>query len=183
MAIIDADANVVENEHTWSYCTESERDLMPVQVTIPGKTGRDSTMWALEGKLVSGGPVSETDAVKADRELDDVPARIRHMDELGTDVQVLFPTFFLRPITERPEVEIALSRSYNRWLAERCEQAPTGRLRWALIPPTRTMTEAITELRFGKEHGACAIFFRGIEGDRLPGDPYFFPLYEEAVRL
>jgi uncharacterized protein len=182
MAIIDADAHVVENEHTWSYALESERDLMPVHVTIPGKSGRDSSMWAIEGKLVSGGPVSETDAVKADRELDDVPARIKHLDELETDVQVLFPTFFLRPISERPEVDLALARSYNRWLAERCAQAP-DRLRWAVIPPTRTMSEAINELRFGKEHGACAIFFRGIEGERLPGDPYFFPLYEEAVRL
>jgi predicted TIM-barrel fold metal-dependent hydrolase len=182
MAIIDADAHVVENENTWSYALESEKDLMPILVPIPGRTGRDSSMWAMDGKLLSTGPVSETDAVKADRELDDVPARIRHMDELGTDVQVLFPTYFLRPLTNRADIELAISRSYNRWLAERCAQAP-DRLRWAVIPPTKSMDKAIEELRFGKEHGACAVFFRGIEGDRLPGDPYFFPLYEEAIKL
>jgi len=182
MAIIDADAHVVENEKTWSYVASSEKELMPVLVTIPGKTGRDSTMWAIDGRLVSTGPVSETDAVKADRELDDVPARVRKMDELGTDIQVLFPTFFLRPITERPEVDLALCRGYNRWLAERCDQAP-DRLRWAVLPPTTDIPAAIEELRFGKQHGACAVFFRGIEGNRLPGDPYFYPLYEEAIRL
>ncbi|HLY65318.1 MAG TPA: amidohydrolase family protein [Chloroflexota bacterium] len=182
MAIIDADAHVVENENTWTYVGSSERELMPVLVTLPGRTGREATFWAIDGRLVGTGPVSETDAVKADRELDDVPARVQHMDELGTDVQVLFPTFFLRPITERTEVELALCRSYNRWLAERCEQAP-GRLRWAVIPPTRTMEAAVEELRFGKEHGACAVFWRGIEGERLPADPYFYPLYEEASRL
>jgi predicted TIM-barrel fold metal-dependent hydrolase len=182
MAIIDADAHVVENEKTWSYVSSAEKELMPVLVTIPGKTGRDAQMWALDGRLLSGGPVSETDAVKADRELDDVPARVKHMDELGTDIQVLFPTFFLRPVTDRPEVDLALCRSYNRWLAERCAQAP-GRLRWAVVPPTKTMSEAIQEVRFGKDNGACAIFVRGIEGERLPGDPYFYPLYEEACRL
>jgi uncharacterized protein len=182
MAIIDADAHVVENEKTWTYVASSEKELMPVLVTIPGKTGRDSTMWAIDGRLLSTGPVSETDAVKADRELDDVPARVKKMDELGTDVQVLFPTFFLRPVTERPNIDLLLCRSYNRWLAERCEQAG-GRLRWAVIPPTKSIPAAIEELRFGKQHGACAVFFRGIESDRLPGDPYFYPLYEEAIRL
>ena len=182
MAIIDADAHVVENEKTWSYAASSEKELMPVLVAMPGRTGRDSTMWAIDGRLVSTGPVSETDAVKADRELDDVPARVKQMDELGTDVQVLFPTFFLRPVTERPEIDLALCRSYNRWLAERCEQAP-GRLRWAVLPPTTNIPAAIEELRFGKQHGACAVFFRGIEGNRLPGDPYFYPLYEEAIHL
>lgn len=182
MAIIDADAHVVENENTWSYASAAERDLMPLLVDMPGRTGRDAKAWAIDGRLVGTGPVSETDAVKADRELDDVPARIRHMDELGTDVQVLFPTFFLRPVTTKMEVERALCRSYNRWLAERCEQAPS-RLRWAVIPPTSDIQTSIEELRFGKEHGACAVFWRGIEGERLPGDPYFFPIYEEACRL
>src|SRR5581483_3801256 len=135
MAIIDADAHVVENENTWSFATEKERDLMPVLVQIPGKTGREATGWAIDGRLLSTGPVSETDAVKADRELDDVAARVTHMDELGTDVQVLFPTFFLRPVTNKPEIDLALARSYNRWLADRCGQA-ADRLRWAVIPPT-----------------------------------------------
>jgi len=182
MAIIDADAHVVENEKTWSYVSGSEKELMPIRVTIPGRDGRDSQMWAIEGKLLSGGPVSETDAVKADRELDDVPARIKHMDELGTDAQVLFPTFFLRPITDKPDVDLALCRSYNRWLAERCAEAPS-RLRWAVVPPTTNIAASIEELRFAKDHGACAVFWRGVERERLPGDPYFYPLYEEASRL
>ena len=181
MATIDADAHVVENEKTWSYVDDSVRDSMPVLVSLPGRT-RNTVMWALDGKLASTGPVSETDAVKADRELDDVGARVRHMDELHTDIQVLFPTIFLRPLTNKPELEVLLARSYNRWLAERCQQA-SDRLRWAVVPPTRTIDATIEELRFGAEHGACAVFWRGIEGDRLPGDAYFNPIYEEAERL
>jgi predicted TIM-barrel fold metal-dependent hydrolase len=45
------------------------------------------------------------------------------------------------------------------------------------------MDQTLAEARFAKENGACAIFMRGTEGDRLLSDPYFFPLYEEAQRL
>jgi predicted TIM-barrel fold metal-dependent hydrolase len=103
------------------------------------------------------------------------------MDELGTDVQVIFPTIFLRPLTTKPRVELLLSRSYNRYVAERCERSG-GRLRWALVPPTMTIDAAIEEIRFGAQHGACAVFWRGIEGDKLPGNSYFDPIYAEAER-
>jgi predicted TIM-barrel fold metal-dependent hydrolase len=154
---------------------------MPTLVTLPG-AGRNTVMWALDGRLVATGPVSETDAVKADRELEDVPARLKHMDELGTDIQVIFPTIFLRPLTTKPRIELLLSRSYNRYLGERCERSG-GRLRWAVVPPTMSIDESIEELRWGKEHGACAVFWRGIEQEKLPGSSYFDPIYAEAERL
>ena len=50
--------------------------------------------------------------------MDDIQARLKHMDGLGVDVQVLYPTIFLRPFTRRPEVELAVTRSYNRWLID-----------------------------------------------------------------
>jgi predicted TIM-barrel fold metal-dependent hydrolase len=181
MATIDADAHVVENEKTWSYVDDSLRGVMPVHVNIPGN-GRNTVMWAVDGRLAATGPVSQTDAVKADRELDDVPARIAHMDELHTDIQVIFPTIFLRPLTTKPQLDLAMARSYNRWLAERCQQAP-DRLRWALVPPTLNVEAAVEEVRFGADNGACAVFWRGIDGERLPGDPYFDPIYAEAERL
>jgi len=45
------------------------------------------------------------------------------------------------------------------------------------------MDEAMKELHFSKENGACGVTMRAIEDDRLLIDPYFFPLYEEASRL
>jgi uncharacterized protein len=182
MATIDADAHAIETERTWSYAETSERDLMPVKVTLPGRSGRGSVLWAVDGRLLDTGPVGETDTDRAARELDDVPGRVRQMDELGTDIQVIFPTLFLRPITTKPAVERALYRSYNRWLAASCAESG-GRLRWAVAAPTMTIGVAIEELRFGKEHGACCVFWRGIEGDKLPGNPYFEPIFAEAERL
>jgi len=57
------------------------------------------------------------------------------------------------------------------------------RLRWAAVVSLLTMDQALAEARCAKENGACAIFMRGTEGDRLLSDPYFYPLYEEAQRL
>jgi predicted TIM-barrel fold metal-dependent hydrolase len=118
---------------------------------------------------------------KESREMLDVSARLRHMDELETDIQVLFPSI-LTPYTERPEVEEAFCQSYNRWLADVYHQAP-GRLPWACILPLMDIKKSIDELRFAKDNGACAIFARSIEGNRQLIDEYFFPLYEEAGNL
>src|SRR5207249_7359865 len=78
--------------------------------------------------------------------------------------------------------ETALCRAYNRWLAERC--APTnGRLRWAAQLPFIDVNEAVTELRWAKDHGACGVYKRGFDLDRPVSDPHFFPIYEEANAL
>ena len=60
------------------------------------------------------------------RELLDVQARLRDMDEMGTDVQVIYPTLFSMEATENPEVSTALRRSYNWWLADRCGESRAG---------------------------------------------------------
>jgi predicted TIM-barrel fold metal-dependent hydrolase len=105
------------------------------------------------------------------------------MDQMRVNIQVIYPTYLLAAPSDNPGVELALYRSYNRWLADKTGQA-NGRLRWVVMPPLRSMDTAIDELRFGKEHGACGVFKRAIEcGGRNVADPYFFPLYEEAERL
>ncbi|MBO0691723.1 MAG: amidohydrolase family protein [Acidimicrobiaceae bacterium] len=182
MATIDADAHVVESEETWSYMRPEERRATPVQVELPEGAGARRTWWAIDGRLISTGPVSETDAVKAVRELSDVDGRLRQMDEIGTDIQVLFPTIFLRPLTTKPAVEEALCRSYNRWLAERTSKGG-GRLRWVVVPPTMSIDAAIEEIRFGYEHGASGVFWRGFEAGRLPDDEAFSPILTEVDRL
>jgi hypothetical protein len=118
---------------------------------------------------------------KGARELIDVPGRLEHMDRLGVDIHVIYPSI-LAPITDRPETELALSRGYNRQLAHAWEQSD-NRLRWAAVLPLMTMNKALPELRWARDHGACAVFIRSIEGDRQLIDPYFFPLYEEAQKL
>lgn len=187
MAIIDADAHVVESERTWDYLDESERELAPrVMVYKDQSAGlgkRDSDeYWKIGGRVFVKGRNIGHDTPRESREMDDVKMRLSHMDELGVDVQVLYPSLFLRALTNLPHVDAALCKSYNRWLAE-IWRAGNGRLRWVVMPPLHYLDKAIEELNFAKNHGACGVFIRGVEGDKLPTDPYFYPLYREASRL
>jgi predicted TIM-barrel fold metal-dependent hydrolase len=182
MAVIDSDAHVLETERTWDYMLESERPLKPRIVATPEDESSGGESWFIDGVYLGKARNVGHDTSRESREMDDIQARLKHMDELGVDVQVLYPTIFLRPYTRRAELELAVTRSYNRWLADLWKRAPE-RLRWAAVLPLLTMGKALEEARFAKENGACGIFMRGLEGDKRLSDSYFFPLYEEAGRL
>ena len=90
-------------------------------------------------------------------ELENVKARVAHMDELGIDMQVLYPTVFLSKMCESPEIEVALCRSYNRWIADVTKDV-RDRLTWAAVLPLSVMDEALKELRLAVGQGARAVF-------------------------
>ena len=178
--IIDADAHVVENDRTWEFMREEDAAFKP-GVLVP-KGGGPEEYWLVEGRAFRRNTNVGADTATEAREATDIKKRLAHMDEMGVDVHVLYPSFFLTARTHHADTDYALSRSYNRWLADIWEQGE-GRLRWAVIPSLFSMERAIEEVRFGKEHGACGVFMRGIEGDHRLSDPYMFPLYEEAIDL
>lgn len=182
MGIVDADTHVVETERTWEYVEAERRQHMPVNVSVKQTDGSPEDFWLVDGRLHARRRNIGQNTSEEARELADVDARLRHMDELGVDVHVLYPSIFLRPLTRRPEVELAVCQSYNRWLADIWSRGK-GRLRWAVVLPHYSMDKALEELRWARENGACAIFMRAIEADKRLVDPYFYPLYEEASRL
>ena len=178
--MIDADAHVIENDATWEYMLEAERRFKPQLVrTGDAESAIDSLL--IDGRLIPWTNIGK-DVPKASREMTDLSARIAHMNDLGIDMQVIYPTIFIFPLTRRPEVDLAICRSYNRWMADIVKKA-LNRFRWVVAPPLLSMNKAVEELRFGKENGACGVFMRGLEADRSLSDPYFFSLYEEASRL
>jgi predicted TIM-barrel fold metal-dependent hydrolase len=180
MPVVDADAHVVETDRTWDYMEPSERKYRPRPVSEGGED-----FWIIQDRVFRrrrAVAAAAADTARASQEMEDLDARLRHMDALEVDVQVLYPSFFLNPITDRPEVEIALCKSYNRWLADICGPH-ARRLRWAATLPFLDIDESLREVQYAKAQGACAVFMRGIEGERLPSDPYFFPVYEELRRL
>ena len=187
MPVIDADTHVDETEDTWDYLLPDEQALKPETQTPanPDPSRPPSRYWLIDGKrqlrFIRSDATTGT-TVEA-RELLDVDQRLCQMDELEVDVQVIYPTLFLTEFTERPDLELALRRSYNRWLADRCRKSG-GRLRWVCLPPAMTMDKALEELRFAKDHGACGVVKKGDrEAGKWLNDPYFFPLYEEAQKL
>ena len=187
MLVIDADTHVDETEDTWEFMREEDVQFRPTPA-YPAKLDPSrppSRYWVIDGqrqiRFIRNDEKTRTTVET--RELLDVPARLRAMDERGVHLQVIYPTLFIMEATTRPEVSLALRRSYNRWLADRCAQSK-GRLRWVCLPPTMTIDEAIKEIKFAKDHGACGVLKKGDrEAGRWPADPYFFPLYEEAQRL
>ena len=194
MPVIDADAHVVESEHTWDFMESSDMKFRPTLMGSP-ESGRQ--YWFVDGKIrglarsvlntkrleaISENTGRNVVTTQAARDMEDIEARLQHMDELGIDAQVLHSTIFIEQVADRPEVEVAVCRGYNRWLADIWNQGK-GRLRWSAAIPYMAMDEALKELRTSVANGACAASLRPIEGNRLPTDPYFFPIYEEASRL
>jgi predicted TIM-barrel fold metal-dependent hydrolase len=116
------------------------------------------------------------------RELTDPMARLKDMDKIGVDVQVIYPTLFLVYLTDDPKLEAALCRAYNRFIANACAQAP-DRLKWVMIPPLRDIDASQAEMKWAKEHGAVGVFFRGMEGNLTLDNPYFNPIYARAEEL
>lgn len=189
MATIDADAHVLETPRTWEFMDEEHKKHTPMIVTqqtgetVYGASGNVvREYWVVDGRIHSKQVNMGLDTSVESREMSDVQARLDHMKELEIDVQVLYPTLFLRPMTTNAEVEFALCKSYNRWLAELNKAAPEE-LRWVVCPPLLSMDRVRDELKFGKDHGACGIFVRALEANKLPSDPYFFPLYDMAAEF
>jgi predicted TIM-barrel fold metal-dependent hydrolase len=177
MGYIDADAHVLECEHTWDFFDPGEEVYRPTMtdghwqvedmcIEFPGPSlGRYRDMF----------PPGTVD-------LSDPAARVRYMDDLGIDVHVMFPTYCLLTEARNPITQAAMSRSYNRWLAERTSQSG-GRLAWVLDAPVQTTERCLEELEFGKEHGAVGVLLRGLGHERGLGNPMLTPVYEKAQDL
>jgi len=195
LPIIDADAHVIETEHTWDYMDPSERKFRPRLFFSPDDKTRQ--YWVIDDKIrgfrartLSEQELTEfsqqvgrnVETPQAARELDDVELRLKHMDELGIDIQVLHNTFWIEQITTRPEVEAALCWSWNRWLAD-ISRKSNGRLRYSCVVPTINIGEAVAQIKFAKENGAAAVCMRPLEGERHLDDPYFYPIYQTASDL
>jgi predicted TIM-barrel fold metal-dependent hydrolase len=178
MSVIDADAHVIETERTWDFMPAEDRRFAPERL-VSAKNGIE--FWRIGDRVFPNSNLG-LNVPEESRDLIDVSARLAHLDQLGIDVQVLYPTLFLRPLTARADVEAALCRGYNRWLAE-ISKLGKNRLRWVVIPPLRSIHQAVEEINFGKSNGACGVFMRAFEGERLLSDTSLFRLYEEAQRL
>jgi predicted TIM-barrel fold metal-dependent hydrolase len=193
MGTIDADAHVIETVQTWSYLEADERRFTPQLMTQTfgsdllsneGTAVRD--FWVIEGRAHGKDRNVGTNTSQESREMLSVEARLAHMDELGIETQVLYPTLFLRPVVQQAERERALCKSYNRWMGDLWQQGK-GRLRWVAKPPLKFLDKSPVvvreELEWAKNNGACGIFMRGLECERALGAPYFYPLWQMSGDL
>ncbi len=191
MPVIDADAHVDETEETWQYIDDSLKQYAPVTLHQPiaAQAGAQpqgyNRFWFSDGRFLLRRVRDDarTRTSVETRELLDVPARVRHLDELGIDVQVCYPTSFLMRWNANDRVEHALRKSYNRWMGAKWAESG-NRIRWVALLPMGDIDDAVRELHIAKDNGACGVMQKGIElGRRSASDPYFFPLYQAASDL
>ena len=178
MLTIDADAHVIESESAWDYLLESERQFRP-RIVHAANGDAAVDYWYFDGRLMPRSNVEKT-LPQAARDMSDLSIRIKHMDELDIDIQVIYPTIFIFPTARRAEADLAICRSYNRWMADIVKKAP-DRFRWIVV--LLNMDHIHDELNFGKANGACGVYMRGLEADRRLSDSYFYPVYDVASQL
>ncbi len=193
--VIDADAHVIESERTWDYLEPAEAKYRP-QI-IESTTDPNTRYWLINGKIAGLRTAATSDAAfqrtserslrnvaasAAARKMEDIDLRLAHMSELGIDIEVLHHSLWIEQVTNRPDIEVALCRSWNRWLADIWREGK-GRLRWTCVLPTLDLEAAKEELRFAKANGCVGICMQPYIGDLMMLDPYYYPLYALAEEL
>ena len=198
--VVDADTHIAESEAMWSYIDKEMYPRRPILAKIPDDTWykERNAFWLIDGEIFPkpAGKASfslitpsaqKKESGRGDihlsaREITDPGARLRDMDKIGVEIQVIYPTLFLVYLTDDPQLETGLCRAYNRFVADGCAKAP-GRLRWVAVLPLRSIEASLQEMKWAKEQGAVGVFFRGMEGNLTLDNPYFFPVYAQAETL
>jgi len=198
--VFDADTHIAESEAMWRLIDKEMYPRRPVLARIPEDTWYQdrNAFWLIDGEIFPkpAGKASFSlitpsaqkkesgrgDIHLAVRELTDPLARLKDMDKIGVEVQVIYPTLFLVYLTDDAQLDIALSRAYNRFIANACANAPE-RLKWVAILPLRDIARSLEEMKWAKQHGAVGVFFRGMEGNLTLDNPQLHPIYALAQLL
>ena len=163
--IMDADGHIVEKDqdlraHLSGVHAKRRGALLP-------SDGMDTSMGGRLGGL----------------ENNDVPTRLKDMDQEGIDQSVLFPTssFTVSQLPER-EYAVAIARAYNDFVASVCAQSP--RLKAVALLPFQDPDAAVREAhRAVTELGLVGITVATQGMKEHLGAQTFWPIYEELERL
>ncbi len=201
-SIFDADAHVNLSPRMWADLPSeySVRRPRPVKAG-DADMGRYNTGWMIDGRILPrptgrgaqpantpqsileefGAPRDRKEFPLGSRDLSDPQARLRDMDRLGIDSQVLFPSTLYARMTPDAGFETALWRSYNRYMGEQC-QGDKKRLKWAALLPLRETRQALAALEEIQSLGACAAVVFGTVGELPLSHAGFVPVWDEFSR-
>jgi len=106
------------------------------------------------------------------------------MDIEGIDVGILFRTWATQAINIdglEPAFAAAMSRAWNRWIADFCQESPE-RLKATALIPLQDIDLAVAEARAGvRDHGAITLVLPShMVNNRPIYDRYYDPLWEVA---
>ena len=198
--VFDADGHGSINPRMWEDLPEQYRARRPRPVVIHDGTGLGNfnAGWLIEGSLEPhalgpgaqqantprnvlaefGANIQREHCSIGSMTLNDPQARLRDMDRMGFDAQMLFPSTLYAHMTDDPGFEAALFRAYNRYMAKQCEQA-SSRLKWSGLLPLRDQRQAFEAIEEMHRLGARAAVVFGSAGERMLSDPAFLPIWDE----
>ena len=201
--VFDADAHGSINPKMWEDLPEPYRARRPRPVTVHDESGLGNYTagWLIEGSIEPhplgpgaqqantprnvltefGADTKREHCSVGSMTLADPPARLRDMDRMGFDAQMLFPSTLYAHMTDDPGFESALFRAYNRFVGRQCKTDP-ARLKWSGLLPLRDQNQALEALEEMQRLGARAAVVFGTVGERLLSDPIFLPIWNEFER-
>ena len=201
--VFDADAHGSINPRMWEDLPEPYRARRPRPITIhdPSGLGNYTAGWLIEGSLEPhplgpgaqqantprnvlpefGADTKREHCSVGSMTLGDPQARLRDMDRMGFDFQMLFPSTLYAHMTVDPGFEAALFRAYNRYVGGQC-RAAAPRLKWSGLLPLRDQHQAFEALEEMQRLGARAAVVFGTAGEHLLSDPEFTPIWDEFAR-
>lgn len=193
MTTIDADAHIFESAATWSYLSEKDKVHQPVLVMaesvdeekLKGAGGNmlaRPSRWLIGGQAYAALTVDAAGYPPGTQNLDDPEARIAHMDGLGVDVQIIYPTLFFGFMIDSAETELALVKSYHLWMADICKTR-SNRLRWVAPISPKNPEASAALLKDAKDNGAAGVMIPTIDVDRHIGHAIYDPIYKAAADL
>ena len=181
MGYIDSDTHIRETEASWDKLDPAERHYRLDK--------NEHGAWLVDGMATHGAfdvatmPAEYNELFpEGSVDLADPDSRLRRMDALGIDVQVMFSTFWLNVEIPSPDQEAALMRSWNRWMADGVSDSQ-GRLLWNLEVPFRSTNRALEEMEFGRNHGAAGVHLAGLRHGVTVVDAAYRPIFEKAQEL
>ena len=197
--IFDADAHVMMSPKMWQDLPKvyEPRRPRPLAIADGAGAGIRRTGWLIEGRMEphAYGPGAQgantpttvmaefgaASATLGSLDLSVPEKRLRDLDLLGIDAQLLFPSSLYACMGDDPFFEAAMFRAYNRYAGRQCD-VDSRRLKWAGLLPLRDSREAIEALREMQELGASTAVVFGTVGERLLSHKSFTPIWDEFAR-
>ena len=193
----DSDGHVEEWEGTFSddYFDPRFRDRRP-EVIDPNGDG--FLKWNIAGRAqpfkFGGSPTSRANQPSieqarlaewrgsmASAECRSAADRVPLLNAERIAMQVNYPTMLLYwPIAPDPDLNRAITRAYNNWMADVSGQAPE-RLKWVAVVDYNDAHEAAAEIERCKDLGAIGVMVAGWVGDSSIADPKLEPIWAASA--
>jgi predicted TIM-barrel fold metal-dependent hydrolase len=192
--VYDADAHVILAPAMWEDLQReyAPRRPRPATFSDSGDMAAYTSGWLIEGRvephILGPGlqPANTPGWVVEGRHRDthtlmNPEGRVHELDQMGIDVQFLFPSTLYARMTADPGFEAAMFRAYNRYMGRQC-RVNSKRLKWAGLVPLREPRESIAALEEMLRLGASSVVVFGTARDKMLSDDSFTPFWDELAR-